>query len=94
MLRSYAGPQQFLDQIANAPVVIDQWQLEKIALAGLRNEMFLYTPGVLPEQIGALGERCYGDVRRAVAMFFDGLPADVGVALIPEGPYAFAEVAV
>jgi len=94
MLRSYAGPQQFLDQIADAPVVIDQWQLEKIALAGLRNQMLLYTPGVLPEQIGALGERCYGDVRRAVAMFFDGLPADVGVALIPEGPYAFAEVAV
>ena len=94
MLRSYAGPQQFLDQIASAPVVIDQWQLEKIALAALRNEMFLYTPGVLPEQIGALGERCYGEVRWAVAMFFDSLPADTSVALIPEGPYAFAEVAV
>ena len=92
MLRSYAGPQQFLDQIASAPVVIDQWQLEKIALAALRNEMFLYTPGVLPEQIGALGERCYGDVNQAIAAFFDGLPADVSVALIPEGPYAFAQV--
>ena len=93
MLRGYAGPQQFLDQIVSAPVVIDQWQLEKIALAGLRNEMVLHTPGVLPEEIGALGERCYGDVQRAVAAFFDGLPADVRVALIPEGPYAFAEVA-
>jgi nickel-dependent lactate racemase len=92
MLRSYAGPQQFLDQIASAPVVVDQWQLEKIALAGLRNEMFLYTPGVLPEQIGALGERCYSDVNRAVAALFDGLPVDASVALIPEGPYAFAEV--
>jgi nickel-dependent lactate racemase len=92
MLRSYAGPQQFLDQIASAPVVIDQWQLEKIALAALRNEMFLYTPGVLPEQIGALGKRCFGDVQRAVAAFFDGLPAGISVALIPEGPYAFAEV--
>ena len=92
MLRSYAGPQQFLDQIASAPVVIDQWQLEKIALAGLRNEMILYTPGVMPEEIGVLGERCYGDVNRAVAMFFDGLPAGTSVALIPEGPYAFAEV--
>jgi len=92
MLRSYAGPQQFLNQIANAPVVIDQWQLEKIALAGLRNEMLLYTPGVLPEQIGALGERCFSNVNRAIAAFFDGLPADVSVALIPEGPYAFAEV--
>ncbi len=82
----------FYDQIASAPVVIDQWQLEKIALAALRNEMFLYTPGVLPEQIGALGKRCFGDVQRAVAAIFDGLPADISVALIPEGPYAFAEV--
>jgi nickel-dependent lactate racemase len=93
MLRSYKGPQQFLDQIASAPVVIDQWQLEKIALDGLSNEMFLYSPGVLPEQIGALGEHCYGDVNQAVAAFFDGLPAGVNVALIPEGPYAFAQVA-
>jgi nickel-dependent lactate racemase len=92
MLRSYTGPQQFLDQIASAPVVIDQWQLEKIALAALRNEMFIYTPGVAPEQLGALGEHCFSNVNQAIAAFFDGLPADVSVALIPEGPYAFAEV--
>ena len=93
MLRSYAGPQQFLNQIASAPVVIDQWQLEKIALAGLRNEMFLYTPGVLPEQIGELGKHCFTDVNQAVTAFFDGQPTGASIALIPEGPYAFAEVA-
>jgi len=47
----------------------------------------------LPEQIGALGERCYSDVNQAVAAFFDGMPAGASVALIPEGPYAFAQVA-
>ena len=93
MLRGYAGPQQFLNQIASAPVVIDQWQLEKIALAGLRNEILIYTPGVAPEQIGALGEHCFSDLDQAVAAFFDGLPAGARVALIPEGPYAFAQVA-
>jgi len=93
MLRGYAGPQQFLSQIASAPVIIDQWQLEKIALDGLSHEIFIYTPGVLPEQIGALGERCYSDVNQAVAAFFDGMPAGASVALIPEGPYAFAQVA-
>jgi nickel-dependent lactate racemase len=92
MLRSYAGPQQFLNQIASAPVIIDQWQLEKIALAGLRNEMFIYTPGVLPEQLGALGERCYSNVNRAIAALLDGMPTSARVALIPEGPYAFAQV--
>jgi nickel-dependent lactate racemase len=93
MLRSYAGPQLFLDQIASAPVVIDQWQLEKIALAGLRNEILIYTPGVSPEQIGALGQRCYSDVNQAVAALLDGVPTGARVALIPEGPYAFAQVA-
>jgi nickel-dependent lactate racemase len=93
MLRNYAGPQQFLDQIASAPVLIDQWQLEKIALAGLRNEILIYSPGVSPEQLGALGRRCFADVNQAVAALLDGLPAGARVALIPEGPYAFAQVA-
>jgi len=93
MLRSYAGAQQFLDQIASAPVVIDQWQLEKIALAGLRNEILIYTPGVSPQQIGALGEHCFSDVNQAVAALLDGLPTGARVALIPDGPYAFAQVA-
>jgi len=93
MLRSYAGPQQFLSQIASAPVVIDQWQLEKIALAGLRNEILIYTPGVSPEQLGALGERCTSDVNQAIAALLDSLPTGAHVALIPEGPYAFAQVA-
>jgi nickel-dependent lactate racemase len=93
MLRGYAGPQQFLDQIASAPVLIDQWQLEKIALAGLRNEILIYSPGVSPEQLGALGRRCFADVNQAVAALLDGLPAGARVALIPEGPYAFAQVA-
>jgi nickel-dependent lactate racemase len=93
MLSSYAGPQQFLSQIASAPVVIDQWQLEKIALDGLSHEIYIYTPGVSAEQIGALGEHCYSDVNQAVAALIDGLPTGARVALIPEGPYAFAQVA-
>ena len=93
MLRGYAGPQQFLNQIASAPVVIDQWQLEKIALVELRNEVLIYTSGVSPDQLGALGQRCTSDVNRAVAALLDGLPTGARVALIPEGPYAFAQVA-
>ena len=92
MLRNYAGPQQFLNQIASAPVVIDQWQLEKIALAELRNEVLIYTRGVSPDQLGALGQRCYSDVNQAVTALLDGLPTGARVALIPEGPYAFAQV--
>ncbi|MGA2897021.1 MAG: nickel-dependent lactate racemase [Acidobacteriaceae bacterium] len=92
MLHSYAGPKQFLRQIENAPVMIDQWQLEKGALTGVKNKILIYTPGVSPDQLGALGERCYSDVNQAVAALLDGLPAGARVALIPEGPYAFAQV--
>jgi hypothetical protein len=82
-----------LRQIESAPVIIDQWQLEKGALTGVKNKILIYTPGVSPDQLGALGERCYSDVNQAVAALLDGLPAGARVALIPEGPYAFAQVA-
>jgi hypothetical protein len=66
--------------------------LEKPALVGLRNEFFFYTPGVSPEQLGALGEGCFDDVNQAIAVLLDGLPTGARVALIPGGPYAFAQV--
>lgn len=92
-LRNFADSEQFLREIADSSVVVDQWQLEKLALAGRRNELFFYTPGVSPEQLGALGRHCFADVNRAVAALLAGLPAGARVALIPEGPYAFAQVA-
>ena len=66
--------------------------MEKIALAELRNEVLIYTRGVSPDQLGALGQRCYSDVNQAVTALLDGLPTGARVALIPEGPYAFAQV--
>ena len=94
ILHNYPGPKQFLRQIESTPVIIDQWQLEKGALTGVKNKILIYTPGVSPNQLGALGERCFSDVDRAVAALLDGLPAGASVALIPEGPYVFAQVAV
>lgn len=90
-LRGYAGDARFLRQIADTAVDIDQWQLEKLALVGLDHPIFFYTPGVQPEQLGALGPRCFPDIDRAVAALLDGLPAGARVALIPDGPYAFAQ---
>ncbi|MGC2300663.1 MAG: nickel-dependent lactate racemase, partial [Acidobacteriaceae bacterium] len=52
MLRGYQGPQAFLDAIAKTPVEIDQWQLEKLALVGLKHEILLYTPGISNEDLG------------------------------------------
>lgn len=93
MLLNFKGHQEYLNLIAGAPVEVDQWQTEKLARAGLSNEILFYTPGVTPDQLGALGPRSYATPELAVAALLEGLPAGARVALIPEGPYAFAQVA-
>jgi len=91
-LRNFSGNQQYLNSIANVPVTVDQWQLEKLALVGLTNEIYFYAPGVLPKQLGLLSSRCFSDAKTAVNHLLQGLPDGARVALIPEGPYAFARV--
>ncbi len=91
-LSSFAGNKEYLAEIADVAVTVDQWQLEKLALVGLTNEVLFYTPGVRPDQLGMLGPRCFSSVDAAVAHLLQGLPGDASVALIPEGPYAFARV--
>ena len=91
-LRTFAGERQYLDAIAHTPVVPDQWQLEKLALASLNHELFFYTPGVKPDDLGAYGDRYFSSPEAAVTALLEGLPADARVALIPDGPYAYARV--
>jgi nickel-dependent lactate racemase len=80
----------FLDEIRSAPVEVDQWQLEKLALAGEKYELYFFTPGVTRSQLGFLSESSFRSVEEAVAATLAGLPADARVALVPEGPYTFA----
>jgi nickel-dependent lactate racemase len=91
-LDAYAGHQHYLDEIRSAEVEVDQWQLEKLALVGLKAELFFYTPGVTKSQIGVLGESYYPELEMAVAAAMSGLPAEALVALVPEGPYVYARV--
>jgi nickel-dependent lactate racemase len=92
MLKAYPGHASFLDEIREAPVQIDQWQLEKLALAGLKNKIFFFTPGVSRHQLGALAPGMFNNVDEAVAALLHGLPSGARVLLIPEGPYTFARV--
>jgi lactate racemase len=82
----------FLEEIGNAPVEVDQWQLEKLALAGQKYELFFYLPGLANRKLGSLASRCYANPVAAVAAVLDGLPPGARVALVPEGPYVFARV--
>ncbi|MGO9340225.1 MAG: nickel-dependent lactate racemase [Terracidiphilus sp.] len=80
----------FLDEIRLAPVEVDQWQLEKLALTGEKYDLYFFTPGVTRSQLGFLSERAFRSLEEAVAATLAGLPDDAPVALVPEGPYTFA----
>ena len=90
-LAAFPGYQEYLDEIADTPVEIDQWQLEKLALTGLQQKLVFYTPGIARAQLGVLGVHAFNNLDEAVACLLEGLPAGARVALIPEGPYTFAQ---
>lgn len=86
-LTSYVG---FLDEIRETPVEVDQWQLEKLALCGVKFDLYVYVPGADTAALGCVGARAFATVDSAVAAVLDGLPRGASVALVPEGPYTFA----
>jgi nickel-dependent lactate racemase len=90
MLRGMRDYDGFLEELAKAPVEVDQWQLEKMALVGQKYELFFYTPGVRREDMGFLGDRWFASIEEAVRATLCGLPAGARVVLVPEGPYTFA----
>lgn len=45
-LKRVASLEASLEEMARTPVEVDQWQLEKLALAGRRCQLLFYTPGV------------------------------------------------
>jgi len=92
-LSQYRGAQEYLDEIQNIPVEVDQWQLEKLALVERKHEVLFYTPGVSSQACGAMGQRCYSSAQSALDALFRCLPARARVALIPDGPYAYARLA-
>ena len=92
-VKRVASLEACLDEMARTPVEVDQWQLEKLALAGRRCDLLFYTPGVPPEAAGALASRMYSSPDAAVRALLDGLRPGARVLVIPEGPYVFAKVA-
>ena len=89
-LEAYRGPREFLDSIEGTPVQPDQWQLEKLAMVALKHPLLFYTPGVTAHQMGALGQRRFGSATEATKELLAFLPVGACVALLPDGPYAFA----
>jgi nickel-dependent lactate racemase len=84
---------RFLDNLRHVPVEVDQWQVEKLALAAVSHDLYLYTPGVPAKSLGPLANRAFATLEEATAAALRGLPADARILLVPEGPYTFARAA-
>ncbi|HEY1895898.1 MAG TPA: nickel-dependent lactate racemase [Terracidiphilus sp.] len=90
MIKTMGSFSDYLDEVRDAPVEIDRWQVEKLALAGVQNDIYFFAPGVKKEELGQLGTRWFGDIDEAIAAVLRGVPKGARVALVPEGPYTFA----
>jgi nickel-dependent lactate racemase len=82
---------EFLRKLERAPVEVDQWQLEKLAMVTQKLDLLYYVPGLPAEHRDALWGQAYESIGEAVAALLDGLPRGAKVAVIPEGPYVLAK---
>lgn len=92
-LAEFTSYKEFLSRIDKAPVKVDQWQLEKLAMAGSRVETLFYVPGIASCNTGGLSGRIFESPAKALEALLQGLPAKARIAVIPEGPYVFAQIA-
>lgn len=91
MIRAGLSDREFLDRIERAPVVPDQWQLEKLALVTRRAKIIYYVPGLPADYYPLLWGNVATNPAQAVAALLDGLPPRASIAVLPEGPYVLAD---
>src|SRR5271157_4335823 len=90
MLREGSPDHVFMKKIEGVPVIVDQWQLEKLALVTTRAEVFYYLPGLPREFHSALWGKACATPEEAVRTLMGTLKRNARVAVIPEGPYVLA----
>jgi nickel-dependent lactate racemase len=92
-VRRFPDAHSCLDITAREPVVIDQWQLEKLALVAQKARLSFCTPGIAVEDRVYLWGPVFEEPRQAVEALCAELPRGATVAVIPEGPYVFSQLA-
>jgi nickel-dependent lactate racemase len=90
MLLDGISDHEFLSRIASAPVTVDQWQLEKLALVTTRHKLLWYVPGLPAQFREKLWGRAFDSLPAAVETLAASLHPGARVAVIPEGPYVLA----
>jgi nickel-dependent lactate racemase len=90
MLLEFDQPSAMLESLNGSPVIVDQWQLEKLALVSQSHRVLFYVPGLPPKYRSRLWGPAYDSAGEAVAALVSALAPGAGVAVLPEGPYVFA----
>jgi nickel-dependent lactate racemase len=93
MIEEYTDPLEYLAAIENRPVVVDQWQLEKLALVARRARVSFCVPGVPTRILSKFWGPAFSRIDDAVQDLTEGLPSGSKIAVIPEGPYVLPKVA-
>ncbi len=91
MVKESPSDAEFMKRIECAPVVVDQWQLEKLALVTAKADVFYYVPGLPCEYHQSLWGRSYASAAEAVEGLCSSLRPGATVAVIPDGPYVLAK---
>jgi lactate racemase len=92
-VRRFPDARACLAATAHEPVVIDQWQLEKLALVAQKVRLAFCTPGIPSEDRTYLWGQVFEKPEEAVEALCAELPRGASVAVIPEGPYVFSQLA-
>jgi nickel-dependent lactate racemase len=92
MLASQPSDRAFMAEIAGAAVVVDQWQLEKLALVTAKAEVLFYVPGLPGQYHTSLWGKAYDTAETSIGALTSSLPRGAHIAVIPEGPYVLAQV--
>ena len=90
MLLAGTSDTEFLESIRGAPVTVDQWQLEKLALVTTRQRLHWHVPGLPAEYHTRLWGRSYPTMESAISGMASTLRPGAAIAVIPEGPYVLA----
>src|ERR1019366_5639285 len=90
MVNEGLSDHDFMKKIENAPVTVDQWQLEKLALVTARTEVLYYVPGLPAEYYPALWGRACTSAEEGLRELTATLERRARIAVIPEGPYVLA----
>jgi len=90
MVNEGLSDHDFMKNIENAPVTVDQWQLEKLALVTARTDVIYYVPGLPAEYYPALWGRACISAEEGLRELTATLESGACIAVIPEGPYVLA----